>query len=199
MVTVNKNYLKLPGSYLFSTIAKKVAKYTEEHPDKKIIKLGIGDVTKPIVPVCIEAMKKAVEEMGTAQGFRGYGPEQGYEFSCTVTNTGKIPGKEVVQLYIAAPGKTMVKPQKELKAFAKTKILAPGESEVVRLVVGLSELASFDEQASCWAVESGRYLAIWGSSSRDCRLKQSFTLRQAVTGEEVHRVLLPVRQLEELY
>ena len=87
----------------------------------------------------------------------------------------------------------MVKPQKELKAFAKTKILAPGESEVVRLVVGLSELASFDEQASCWAVESGRYLAIWG------RLKQSFTLRQAVTGEEVHRVLLPVRQLEELY
>ena len=125
--------------------------------------------------------------------------EQGYEFSCTVTNTGKIPGKEVVQLYIAAPGKTMVKPQKELKAFAKTKILAPGESEVVRLVVGLSELASFDEQASCWAVESGRYLAIWGSSSRDCRLKQSFTLRQAVTGEEVHRVLLPVRQLEELY
>ena len=105
----------------------------------------------------------------------------------------------MVQLYIAAPGKTMVKPQKELKAFAKTKILAPGESEVVRLVVGLSELASFDEQASCWAVESGRYLAIWGSSSRDCRLKQSFTLRQAVTGEEVHRVLLPVRQLEELY
>ena len=116
-----------------------------------------------------------------------------------VKNTGAHPGKEVVQLYIAAPGKTMVKPQKELKAFAKTKILAPGESEVVRLVVGLSELASFDEQASCWAVESGRYLAIWGSSSRDCRLKQSFTLRQAVTGEEVHRVLLPVRQLEELY
>ena len=116
-----------------------------------------------------------------------------------VTNVGACAGKEVVQLYIAAPGKTMVKPQKELKAFAKTKILAPGESEVVRLVVGLSELASFDEQASCWAVESGRYLAIWGSSSRDCRLKQSFTLRQAVTGEEVHRVLLPVRQLEELY
>ena len=124
---------------------------------------------------------------------------QGYEFSCTVTNTGKLPGKEVVQLYIAAPGKTMVKPHKELKAFAKTKVLAPGESEVVRLVVGLDELASFDEQASCWAVESGRYLALWGSYSRDCRLKQPFTLRQTVTGEKVHRVLLPVRQLEELY
>lgn len=125
--------------------------------------------------------------------------EQGYEFSCTVTNTGKIPGKEVVQLYIAAPGKTMVKPQKELKAFAKTKILAPGESEVVRLAVGLSELASFDEQASCWAVETGRYSAFWSSSSRDCRLKQSFTLRQAVPEKETYRVLLPVRQFEELY
>ena len=80
MSLINENFLKLQDSYLFSTIAKKVAKFTEENPDKKIIKLGIGDVTKPIVPVCIEAMKKAVEEMGTAQGFRGYGPEQGYEF-----------------------------------------------------------------------------------------------------------------------
>ena len=80
MSYINENFIELQDSYLFSTIAKKVAKYTEEHPDKKIIKLGIGDVTKPIVPVCIEAMKKAVEEMGTAQGFRGYGPEQGYEF-----------------------------------------------------------------------------------------------------------------------
>ena len=84
-------------------------------------------------------------------------------------------------------------------AVSYTHIDAYKRQAVVRLVVGLSELASFDEQASCWAVESGRYLAIWGSSSRDCRLKQSFTLRQAVTGEEVHRVLLPVRQLEELY
>ena len=65
-MNINTNYENLEQSYLFSTIAKKVAKYTEEHPDKKIIKLGIGDVTKPIVPACIEAMKKAVEEMGTA-------------------------------------------------------------------------------------------------------------------------------------
>ena len=66
MSYINENFLELQDSYLFSTIAKKVAKYTEEHPDKKIIKLGIGDVTKPIVPACIETMKKAVEEMGTA-------------------------------------------------------------------------------------------------------------------------------------
>ena len=77
MSYINENFLELQDSYLFSTIAKKVATYAKENPDKKIIKLGIGDVTKPIVPVCIEAMKKAVEEMGTAQGFRGYGPEQG--------------------------------------------------------------------------------------------------------------------------
>lgn len=80
MSFINENFLKLQDSYLFSTIAKKVTKYTEENPTKKIIKLGIGDVTKPIVPACIEAMHKAVDEMGTKEGFKGYGPEQGYPF-----------------------------------------------------------------------------------------------------------------------
>ena len=77
---INENFLNMQNSYLFSTITKKVAKYTEENPDKKIIKLGIGDVTKPIVPACVEAMHKAVDEIGTKEGFKGYGPEQGYEF-----------------------------------------------------------------------------------------------------------------------
>ena len=80
MSKINENFLNMQNSYLFSTIAKKVAKYTEENPDKKIIKLGIGDVTKPIVPACVEAMHKAVDEIGTKEGFKGYGPEQGYEF-----------------------------------------------------------------------------------------------------------------------
>lgn len=80
MAKINENYLKLPGSYLFSTIAKKVAAYSEQNPDKEIIKMGIGDVTKPLVPSVIEAMHKAVDEMGTAEGFHGYGPEQGYDF-----------------------------------------------------------------------------------------------------------------------
>ncbi len=80
MSLINENFLELQDSYLFSTIAKKVAKFTEENPDKKVIKLGIGDVTKPIVPACLEAMHKAVDEVGTQSGFRGYGPEQGYEF-----------------------------------------------------------------------------------------------------------------------
>ena len=79
-MNINENFLELEDNYLFSTIAKKVANYQKNNPDKKIIKLGIGDVTRPIVPAVIEAMNKAVNEMGTVEGFRGYGPEQGYDF-----------------------------------------------------------------------------------------------------------------------
>ena len=80
MFTVNKNYAKLPGSYLFSTIAKKVAAYKAEHPDKDVISLGIGDVTLPLAPAVIEALHKAVDEMGVKETFRGYAPDLGYEF-----------------------------------------------------------------------------------------------------------------------
>ena len=80
MAKINDNYLKLPGSYLFSTVAKKSAAYSEAHPDKNVIKMSIGDVTKPLAPAVIEAMHKAVDEMGSAETFRGYGPEQGYDF-----------------------------------------------------------------------------------------------------------------------
>src|SRR5665647_2766721 len=80
MIKINENYLKLPGSYLFSEIAKKVAKFTAENPDKKVIKLGIGDVTRPLTPSSISAMHKAVDEMSMEETFRGYGPEQGYDF-----------------------------------------------------------------------------------------------------------------------
>ena len=80
MSKINENFLNLQESYLFSTVAKKVAEYTKNNPEKEIIKLGIGDVTKPIVPACLEAMHKAVDEIGTSEGFKGYGPEQGYEF-----------------------------------------------------------------------------------------------------------------------
>ena len=80
MVKINENYLKLQDSYLFSTIAKKVADFQEKHPDKKVIKLGIGDVTLPIIPAVVKAMHQAVDEMGEKESFRGYGPEQGYDF-----------------------------------------------------------------------------------------------------------------------
>ena len=80
MFTINENYLKLQGNYLFSTIAGKVNEYKANNQDADIIRLGIGDVTQPIVPAIIEALHKAVDEMGTEEGFHGYGPEQGYAF-----------------------------------------------------------------------------------------------------------------------
>lgn len=80
MAHINENYLKLPGSYLFSAIARKVNEFKQANPDADIIRLGIGDVTLPLPPAIVEAMTKAVQEMGCKETFRGYGPEQGYEF-----------------------------------------------------------------------------------------------------------------------
>ena len=80
MFRINENYVRLPGSYLFSDIARKVAAYTAAHPDRPIIRLGIGDVTRPLAPAVVAAMKQACDEMGDAATFRGYGPEQGYGF-----------------------------------------------------------------------------------------------------------------------
>ena len=80
MIRINENYLKLQASYLFSEIRRRTDEFQEKHPDKEIIKLGIGDVTRPLPQACIEAFHGAVDEMGAAATFRGYGPEMGYEF-----------------------------------------------------------------------------------------------------------------------
>ncbi|MBQ3409134.1 MAG: LL-diaminopimelate aminotransferase [Clostridia bacterium] len=80
MININENFLDLQDSYLFSTIAKKVAKFQEENPNKKVIKLGIGDVTLPLAKNCVEAMKLAAEDLSRKETFMGYGPEQGYDF-----------------------------------------------------------------------------------------------------------------------
>lgn len=80
MALINEHFLKLPGSYLFSDIAKKVHAFNVTHPDVKLIRLGIGDVTRPLPPACIEAMHRAVDEMANERTFHGYGPEQGYNF-----------------------------------------------------------------------------------------------------------------------
>lgn len=80
MFTINENYLKLPGSYLFSNIAKKVNAYQSENPEAQILRLGIGDVTQPLAPAIIEALHKAVDEMANAETFHGYAPDLGYEF-----------------------------------------------------------------------------------------------------------------------
>ena len=80
MFTINENYLKLPGSYLFSNIAKKINAYQSENTEAEILRLGIGDVTQPLAPAIIEALHKAVDEMANAETFHGYAPDLGYEF-----------------------------------------------------------------------------------------------------------------------
>lgn len=80
MARINENYLKLPGSYLFAEIGRRVAKFKEENPGANIIRLGIGDVTRSLVPAVIKGLHDAVDEMGNESTFRGYGPEQGYGF-----------------------------------------------------------------------------------------------------------------------
>lgn len=97
MFTVNNNYAKLPGSYLFSTIGKKVRAYSESHPDQKLIRLGIGDVTLPLAPSVVAAMHSAVDEMGVAATFKGYAPDLGYEFlrKAIIDNDYKARGIEL--------------------------------------------------------------------------------------------------------
>ncbi|HSQ86876.1 MAG TPA: aminotransferase class I/II-fold pyridoxal phosphate-dependent enzyme, partial [Desulfobacterales bacterium] len=80
MIRINENYLKLQSSYLFVEIANRVSLYQKENPDTEIIRLGIGDVTLPLPPACIQAFQEGVQEMASDSTFRGYGPEQGYRF-----------------------------------------------------------------------------------------------------------------------
>ncbi len=80
MLKLNENYLKLPGSYLFAEIARRTAAYSAAHPDKRLIRLGIGDVTQPLPAACVEALKRAADEMGDKSTFMGYGPYEGYGF-----------------------------------------------------------------------------------------------------------------------
>lgn len=97
MAYINDNFLKLPGSYLFSEIAKRVNTFKENNPSIQLIRLGIGDVTQPLPNACIKAMHKAIDEMACAETFRGYGPEQGYKFlrSAIVDNEYKARGIDI--------------------------------------------------------------------------------------------------------
>ena len=95
MPHINEQYLKLPGSYLFSEIARKVNAYKEAHPEAELIRLGIGDVTRPLPPSVIRALHEAVEEQATSAGFRGYGPEQGYRFLTEVIAAGDFAPRGV--------------------------------------------------------------------------------------------------------
>jgi beta-glucosidase len=109
----------------------------------------------------------------------------------TVKNTGKTAGKEIVQLYIAAPGKDMPKPVKELKGFVKTRLLKPGESQTLQFKLDATALASFKENSSQWVAESGVYGILIGASSKDIRAKATCAVPKTILLDTVNKVLLP--------
>lgn len=116
----------------------------------------------------------------------------------TVTNTGKVAGKEVVELYLAAPAKTMDKPAEELKAFGKSRLLKPGESQTLTFALRAKDLASFDTAQSAWVADAGQYIVKIGASSEDIKLSKSFRLAKTTVVEKVSNALAPQVAIDEL-
>jgi beta-glucosidase len=116
----------------------------------------------------------------------------------TVKNTGKVAGKEVVQLYLSAPAQNIDKPEQELKAFAKTGLLAPGQSQFLVFTLHAADLASFYTDKSAWIADAGEYKINVGSSSRDIAKTVSFTLAKPIVTEKVHPALTPEVAIDEL-
>jgi beta-glucosidase len=115
----------------------------------------------------------------------------------TIKNTGSVSGKEVVQLYISAPAKKLDKPSEELKGFAKTKLLKPGESQTVSFVINAADLASFDTNSSSWMAEEGTYTIKIGASSSDIKQSKTCNLTKDVVTEKVNKVLVPQVEIQE--
>lgn len=118
--------------------------------------------------------------------------------SLEVTNTGDVAGREVVQLYLSAPQKSMYKPLKELKGFEKTKMLQPGETETITFVLDTKDLASFDAASSCWIAEKGNYTINIGASSRNILKNANFELPENIKVEQCHKVMVPKVAINEL-
>lgn len=115
-----------------------------------------------------------------------------------ITNTGKIAGNEVVQLYLSAPAKQLDKPVKELRSFSKTTLLQPGKKQTVRFTIDKQDLCSFDESRSAWVAEAGDYTIYIGASSKDTKLNTSFILQNELVVKKVNNVLAPVQKITEL-
>jgi len=118
--------------------------------------------------------------------------------SVTITNTGKAAGREVAELYLAAPKGQLDKPSEELKGFAKTRLLKPGESQTVTFSLNAKDLASFNTDASAWIADAGKYQVKIGASSEDIKLVKSFTLAKTITVETVNKALAPQVAIDEL-
>ena len=118
--------------------------------------------------------------------------------SIRVRNVGAVPGKEVVQVYLSAPGKILDKPAEELVAFAKTSLLEPGQNETLHFELNPRDLASFDTDSSSWVAESGQYTIKIGASSRDFKQTASFQLRDQIIVKKVNRALSPKRSIDRI-
>ncbi|MBL0334499.1 MAG: glycoside hydrolase family 3 C-terminal domain-containing protein [Chitinophagaceae bacterium] len=120
------------------------------------------------------------------------------EVSLTVTNSGNKAGREVVQLYLSAPAGGLDKPSEELKGFAKTKLLKPGESQVIKFVLTADELASYETARSSWVAAAGIYTVKIGASSRDFRQQAQFTVSKELIAEKCHSVIVPQVTINEM-
>lgn len=120
------------------------------------------------------------------------------QVTVTITNKGKVSGKEVVQLYVSAPSVQLAKPASELKAFAKTELLRPGQSQTITFKLNKSDLASYDPQSAAWTAESGNYTIGIGASSLDIRQKADFTVDKDILVEQLHHYVLPEAAINEL-
>ena len=116
----------------------------------------------------------------------------------TITNKGKVSGKEVVQIYLSAPVKSIDKPSEELKAFAKTGLLKPGASQTITFTLYPKDLASFNTDQSAWIADAGNYMIKVGASSEDIKLTQPFTLAKDLVIEKVNKALEPQVSINEL-
>ena len=116
----------------------------------------------------------------------------------TVTNNGKVAGKEIVQLYLSAPSGQLNKPESELKAFGKTKLLQPNESQTLTFSLSITDLASFNPALSAWVADAGIYTVKIGTSSLDIKDKATFTLEKSQELSKTPRILLPQKQMKEL-
>jgi beta-glucosidase len=116
----------------------------------------------------------------------------------TVTNSGSVAGKEAVELYVSAPGKKLDKPAEELRAFGKTKLLQPGESQILNFTLTASDLASYDTQSSSWIAEAGTYTVKIGASSTDIRGTADFQLTKDIIAEKDSKQISPEVQINEL-
>ncbi len=116
----------------------------------------------------------------------------------TITNTGKVAGKEVVQLYVSAPKSKLDKPSEELKGFAKTALLKPGASQTITFTLTAKDLASFNTNQSAWIADAGNYTIKAGASSEDIKLTKPFTLSKDIVAEKVNKALIPQIPINEL-